>query len=318
MAQSFPSKVKKMSTPVRVSSPPHEQTWQPLRVKDLSSEITTGSQTPEIEGWQFDRPETSLRIHFKKLGSARLQISTQVIAASAQHITLICTDPFLLVLANQNPQVHFNLQFFDREVKGLSGRIKHIDLDKGICHIHLNTTGRSDYLDSLGLHVLRHGLETTPRAILDRGARLPNLEKHFEYRTITTKQEFDAVLALRTQAYAEVGKHTGDSHMTDAFDSNAIIVIGTLFGQVIASLRIMPHAATDLWEHDRFITWSDELPPRSESVEITRVCVAPAFRKSNVLMGLFHRTALLILVSNRRYLYSGPRKLDHPLRSKRG
>jgi hypothetical protein len=87
-----------------------------------------------------------------------------------------------------------------------------------------------------------------------------------------------ALIALRTQIYRDVGKHDGDQEMTDTYDADAYLVGVWRGATPIASARVICRAPHDEWEHDRFITWNDSLPPRSDCAEVSRFCVLRAER----------------------------------------
>ena len=288
-----------------IQDPPNSKTnkmWRPALVEDFPSLKKPQLTALLDDGWFFDSPLNRPAVVIEKLGNAKLCIRGSLISASACQVWVACEDPFLLVKAVGSANLQLTISFFDKKAEHIKGRLIRVDVLQGLCLIELNVSSNKHYLSALGLHVLYHRIEVAPQAILDRGARLPSLEPYFEYQTIKTRQEFDEVIDLRTKAYLEAGKLEDGSPMTDAFDEKAIILVGKLFGKIVASLRIMPHRPGEAWEHDRFLTWTPELPPKPESVEITRVCTDPAFKRTNVLLGLFQRTALLVLVCGRRYL----------------
>lgn len=294
-----------------------QQKWAPSQVKDLpkfSSEL----KIPFLqEGWSFAKPESRPILALQQLGLANLKARCQVLAASASELIIVCEDPYLLAHAIQNPRVKFSVLLFERQISGLKGEVSRIQIEEKICHIKLISPPQS-YLKALGLHVLSQGQENNPKLILEKGALLPDLEQYFEYKILNNQHEFEDIINLRTRAYKKKGNYLKEQPLTDEFDSQSIIIIAKIFDRIIASLRIVPYKSEDNWYYDQYITWNEELPQKSECVEITRVCVDPDYWKTGVLIGLFQRTALLILQIGRRYFVGSAIKKLIPLYTKIG
>jgi hypothetical protein len=134
---------------------------------------------------------------------------------------------------------------------------------------------------------------------------------------------YGEVIALRKRAYGASGKLGDDcSVMADVFDERARILVahrdsapGT---RAVASLRIIHHGPSDRWEHEAFIGWSDALPPRAETVEITRFCVDPAFRDRSTITDLFQRTGLDIVMGGKRYFIGSATREMLPIYARLG
>ncbi len=123
-----------------------------------------------------------------------------------------------------------------------------------------------------------------------------------EFRYVRTKEEYDQVLDLRRMAYGGAGKLAVGEDVSDIYDARSRIVIGTYKGTVIASTRLIFNEQSDQMEHEQFVTFPDFIPRKDEICEITRVCLHPEFRGSEILLGLFRFLGITVAQSGRRYI----------------
>ncbi len=126
-------------------------------------------------------------------------------------------------------------------------------------------------------------------------------QKNLIWRIAAHPAERAALIDLRTRVYRGVGKHQRDELMVDKFDDDAFLVGVWLNGQAVASARVIARPADAEWEHDRFITWGDHLPARSDCCEISRFCVERRHRSWRVIRALCHGIADAMLRSGRKH-----------------
>jgi len=163
--------------------------------------------------------------------------------------------------------------------------------------------------------------EHAPLLLYNRGKVNPSKCDIVQWRLIETPAEYEAVIQLRTTAYAHAGKidPTNDAIMRDQFDKRAKIVSGWHASKLIASLRIIIHEPGALWEHEQYVKLDHpDLPPKSETVEITRVCVDPAWAHTGLSLMLFQKTALEILRHKRRYILGSATRNALPIYTRIG
>lgn len=125
------------------------------------------------------------------------------------------------------------------------------------------------------------------------------------WRLVSSQAEYEAVVRLRTTAYARAGKIDQEQNaaMRDAFDVHAKILAGWHGSRPVASLRIMLHDEGATWEHGRYVDLEHPtLPALSATAEITRVCVDRDWAGTDVSLELFRHAALEVLRSGRRYI----------------
>lgn len=149
----------------------------------------------------------------------------------------------------------------------------------------------------------RHSLEV----LKEEGLFVKKIGDKVEWDFVQSREDYEAVVQLRAEAYGKVGKlsTTGaplDS-MKDRFDSRAKIITGKFHGKVVASMRLMfPENQEDETEHEAFVPWNDSLPSKSDLVEISRVCTDSNYRGVDLLWTLVSQGCLASLLSGRRYV----------------
>ena len=147
--------------------------------------------------------------------------------------------------------------------------------------------------------------EESPASLRARGIQISSVRPYINWRPVKTTEEYEAVVALRTKAYAEAGKIDSEKNepMRDKYDEDAHILAGWHFSKPVVSVRIMPHPSGTVWEHQQFISLdSPEIPPLTETAEVTRVCIDPEWRGYDLSKLLFQQMVLEIFRCGRRYL----------------
>ena len=161
--------------------------------------------------------------------------------------------------------------------------------------------------------------EDSPKSLRKRGIRLFEVSPFINWKFVETAAEYDAVVQLRTKAYAHKIDPNDNQLMCDQYDQDAHILAGWHYEKPVASLRIMAHPAGRVWEHEQYIALdAPEIPPKQQTAEITRVCTDPAWRGSNLSKLLFQQTALAILRLEKRYLLGSSTANLLPLYTKIG
>jgi len=113
-----------------------------------------------------------------------------------------------------------------------------------------------------------------------------------EYSFARDAEELQEVFQLRTKAYAEAGKVSSEDLLVDEYDAKSRIVIGKFKGQIVASARIFFPEQGEALEHEQYVQLPEECARRDEVVEIMRICTDPEFRRSDLLISLFHFIAV--------------------------
>lgn len=121
-------------------------------------------------------------------------------------------------------------------------------------------------------------------------------------RIARSDDERQKLIALRTNIYTSEHKHSDESQMIDCYDPNSIL-IGVWKGDIpIASARAVALGENDEWEHDKFMTWGKDMPNKSETIEISRLCISLQHRNWHVFKALSEGIAMAVVQSERRYM----------------
>jgi predicted GNAT family N-acyltransferase len=116
-----------------------------------------------------------------------------------------------------------------------------------------------------------------------------------EYSVVRTEEDYREVLNLRHLAYLADNKIASSASVhdvSDIHDSHARILICKFRGKTIATARLTFHEVGDITEHEEFVAWGSNFPRRDESVEVTRACTHPDFRRTGLFFALLRYVAI--------------------------
>ena len=88
----------------------------------------------------------------------------------------------------------------------------------------------------------------------------------------------------------------------DDFDKRSRIVCIYHQRKLVASARMVFCEANDAMELERYVALPKDFPRKERSMEISRLCVDPNYRKSDLLLSLFKELTYIGLLSNRDYV----------------
>lgn len=164
-------------------------------------------------------------------------------------------------------------------------------------------------------HLIQFATVDNLTALRESGLNPRSLGTTVTFSSVRTEDEYRQVLRLRREAWmaSGVAQQSTDEDFADKWDARARILTATYNGKVIASLRILFPDEDGALEHETHCKVPSDLPRGDELVEITRVVVDPNFRRSDLLLGLFHRAVIACLQSGRRYILGNSDKKLLPL-----
>jgi putative hemolysin len=139
-------------------------------------------------------------------------------------------------------------------------------------------------------------------------------EGRYAVRFARTREELDAVLKLRFEVFnMELGEGLLSSLLTgrdvDEYDATChhLIVLEAATGDVIGTYRLqtgaMAAAATGFYSATEFDLSGLPLELLEDSVELSRACIAKAYRNSQVLFLLWRGLASYIAFNRKRFLF---------------
>jgi len=131
------------------------------------------------------------------------------------------------------------------------------------------------------------------------------MRRAIEFSVVRTEDDYREVLNLRYLAYLADGKITNSSRVnevSDIHDSRARILLCRYQGKAVATARLTFHEVGDITEHEEFISWGSEFPRRDESVEVTRACTHPEFRRTGVFYSLLRHIVVTATQAGRAWV----------------
>ncbi len=143
------------------------------------------------------------------------------------------------------------------------------------------------------------------REFRDSGFAPFGINESIEYSVVRTEADYREVLNLRHLAYLadnKIAKSAKVNDVADIHDSRARILICKFRGKTIATARLTFHEIGDVTEHEEFIPWSNELPRRDESVEVTRACTHPDFRRTGLFFALIRYVVITATQAGRSWV----------------
>ena len=164
---------------------------------------------------------------------------------------------------------------------------------------------------TIGQYVLQFGDADSISQIKEENLSVKTAGASIDFRYSRTKEDYEAVLELRRQAYVIAGKADSDikkEELSDIFDSRSRIIMGIYQGKLVATCRLVFNQIEDEMEQEGYITWPKELPRRDEVVEVMRACTHPDFRGADLLPQMFRFIALTVVQSKRQYIVQSTTK----------
>ncbi len=147
----------------------------------------------------------------------------------------------------------------------------------------------------IGQYMAQFGDIDSLREFRESGFAQVDISGAMEYGVVRTEEDYREVLNLRHLAYIADGKISPDAsvnEVADIHDSRARILICRFRGKTIATARLTFHEHGDITEHEEFVAWPNDFPRRDESVEVTRACTHPEFRRTGVFFALLRHVVV--------------------------
>lgn len=190
------------------------------------------------------------------------------------------------------------------------GRIESLELAPGA---KIKARVRAESLDA-GLandlaEALAYEYHFSPESLRRMGLPIRIFRNRIEFRFVETMDEYAQVLALRRNAYVEVGKRvalTVPEDMSLAWDKRSRILCGFYKGTLVASAALtFPASETEVMRSetafpgDRF---PGHPPRRTRVMEVNSLCTHKDFRRGDLLHAVFEQIARIFVLSDRDYI----------------
>lgn len=122
---------------------------------------------------------------------------------------------------------------------------------------------------------------------------------------VTDEETYREVINLRRLAYRFEGKAGANdalAELSDLHDSRSRILVCRSHGRIVASARLAFPEYGDRTEHEEYFEWPTDFPRRDQTVEVTRACTHPDFRKGGVFFSLLRFIVVTAMQSGRPWV----------------
>ena len=235
--------------------------------------------------------------------------SFKLIAVSALKMILEVQDQEHLLFPQQRIELQFSLPWTKEgrltgriaqvlEVKSESVRVK-IDLDA------MSPSFEDDVVNYLILDP-----NVNLEALRKSGFHLKTIANNFRFRFVRTQEEYEQVLKLRYIAYGDAGKlpeGASPETMAAPLDSISRILIALHGDTVVASVAMsFPESEDVVLDTERALPngYSEQIPMKTQMIEIARLCTDPKYRRGDLLLRMFEHIYKVFATSDRKYLIS--------------
>lgn len=192
----------------------------------------------------------------------------------------------------------------------MTGRIESLELAPGGA---LKVRVRAEAMDAALANDLAEFLAyengVSPETLKRMGFPIRIFRQRIEFRFVETMDDYAQVLALRRNAYIEVGKKaagTPAEAMSLSWDKRSRILCGFYKGTLVASAALtFPSSDSDVMRSETAFPgnrFPGNPPPRSRVMEINALCTHKDFRRGDLLRAVFEQIARVFVLSDREYM----------------
>ncbi len=219
-----------------------------------------------------------------------------------------CHDPALLVFEGMELQIHFEL-----------AGVRDLPLKARVAWVHATEAHQVKFgIACLGMDYDLHNRicdflfasrHWTPARLRESGFRVHQVKSRLRFRTVRTMQDYAEVLHLRRDAYVGAGKKPQDTPpeaMAGRLDGKSRIFMAWHGCDMVGSLTFTFPDREDLML-DSEAGFPDgkypvPMPPKTDIIEVSRLCIHEAYRSTDLLQGLFEHGMQHFLASGRSWL----------------
>ena len=166
-------------------------------------------------------------------------------------------------------------------------------------------------------------LNVSPINARDYNIQFKSLADGFRFRYVKSREDYEAVLQLRFNAYKAAGKvPDGKTHldMQAPLDSYSRILAVYHGEKIIGSVAIsFPENELTLDTERAFPNgYPNSIPPKNQLIEIARLCTDVEYRKTDLLVRIFEYTYKTLHCGDRKYILTSTDNKLWPLYKKLG
>ncbi|MDY6905698.1 MAG: GNAT family N-acyltransferase [Thermodesulfobacteriota bacterium] len=234
-------------------------------------------------------------------------VVVQIVGISKNHCTVECNDPEFLVLPSM--PMTLSLHIVEQRGNDIEGQVTWVNvLETGVMRFGLVIHRMPDKTRKAIARYLFQLQEWKPRELKAMGFEFKRYRSLIKFRSIQTHNEYSKVLALRRNAYLSVGKIGPESRDTDLasdLDRKSRIVAAFHQGRLVGTVSVLfPDCEEMVLDTERAFEkgYPVRMPPKTEMIEIARLCIAPDYRSTDILWGMFEEIYRILITSDRKYV----------------
>ena len=134
---------------------------------------------------------------------------------------------------------------------------------------------------------------TSIKEFRESGFQTSSLKLSKTTRYCRTEQEYKEVLKLRYKSYLtrvdNIDENVDLQIFADDYDSRSRIVMLYHQQKLVASVRVVFCKDNQKMEIENYIELPEHFPDKEDCMEISRLCIDPDYRKSDLLLSLLMR-----------------------------
>lgn len=233
----------------------------------------------------------------------------KVVALSAQGMRLVCSQRHKMLLPGLQLKLQMSLPMVGEAcVEVRVDRVTvHADERKRLFDIVVTVLTLETYArEMIAQYLIQFGRVENLDALRADGLNPPSVARGVDFYFATSKQDHADVLKLRLLAHRQFGnlnRHDVCAEdLDDAADESARIIVGKHKGRTVASARLRFLRNSEPLVMAAHVQCPHELPPRDQTVEVSRACTDPEYRRGNLAAKLAHQLLICSITSGRPYV----------------
>lgn len=223
-------------------------------------------------------------------------------------LDLYAKDPAHPLFRGQKLRLHLSIPTSGE--CALDARIESLELAPGgRLKVRVRAEGIDSALANDFAEFLAYENVISPEILKRMGFPIRIFRHRIQFRFVETMDDYAQVLALRRNAYVEVGKRGADTAPEDmslTWDKRSRILCAYHMDTLVASAALtFPATDDDVMRSESAFPgnrFPGDPPPRTRVMEVNSLCTHKDFRRGDLLQAVFEQIARVFLLSDRDYI----------------
>lgn len=234
-------------------------------------------------------------------------IILRIIGISIKNCIVECDDPEFLALPTMSIvlALHITIDMQDK-IEGQISWVETTGLGKtrfGVEILHIGDKAK----ESIVSHLFQFQ-DWKPQELRAMGFKVKHYRPLIKFRSLRTHNEYLEVLKLRRQAYISVNKidpNSSDTDLASELDRKSRILVAYHQTRMVGTIALLfPDREDMVLDTERTFEngYPVKLPPKTQMIEIARLCITTDYRATDILWGLFEHVYRILITSGRDYI----------------